>query len=356
MSKFQSLKVAEVIRETADCVSLILEPDSGSDFSFVSGQYLTLKANIGGEEVRRSYSLSSAPSEGVLRVAVKEVEGGLFSTFANRELKAGDTLESLPPDGRFKVDSRPETKNHLAFAAGSGITPVLSQIKHVLTSSDDSTFALFYVNKETASIIYKDELAELKDRYLERFQLFNLLTREPIEAELFAGRLDADRCKRIFKEVIDPSNFDVAYLCGPEAMIMDCKESLVGAGMAEENVKFELFTSSAPAKENKSGESKSSKSSDEVLVSVVLDGITTNVKVKKEGKSILDAALDSGLDAPFSCQGGVCCTCRCKMDKGTASMDINYALEPDEVESGFILACQSHPTGEGPWVADFDQQ
>ena len=354
MSKFQSLKVVEIIKETADCVSLVLEPISGGDFSFVAGQYLTLKATIKGEEVRRSYSLSTAPADGVLRVAVKEVPGGLFSTYANRELKVGDVIESLPPDGRFKVDET--VSKHLAFAAGSGITPILSQIKHVLSSSDDSKFALFYVNKETASIIYKDELAELKDRYLERFQLFNLLTREPLDAELFAGRLDKARSKRIFQEVLDPTTFDVAYLCGPEAMIMDCKESLVEAGMQESQVKFELFTPSTKAPSENKSESADSSSSDEVDVFVVLDGLTTKVKVKKDGKSILDAALDAGLDAPFSCQGGVCCSCRCKMDKGTALMDINYALEEDEVENGFILSCQAHPTGDGPWVADFDQQ
>lgn len=354
MSKFQSLKVVEIIKETADCVSLVLEPISGGDFSFVAGQYLTLKAMIKGEEVRRSYSLSNAPADGVLRVAVKEVPGGLFSTYANRELKVGDVIDSLPPDGRFKVDET--ATKHLAFAAGSGITPILSQIKHVLSSSDDSKFALFYVNKETASIIYKDELAELKDRYLERFQLFNLLTREPLDAELFAGRLDKARSKRIFQEVLDPTTFDVAYLCGPEEMIMDCKESLVEAGMLEPQVKFELFTASTNVTiENKTKFADLS-SSDEVDVFVVLDGLTTKVKVKKDGKSILDAALDAGLDAPFSCQGGVCCSCRCKMDKGTASMDINYALEEDEVENGFILSCQAHPTGDGPWVADFDQQ
>ncbi|MAO46412.1 MAG: phenylacetic acid degradation protein [Crocinitomicaceae bacterium] len=354
MSKFQSLKVVEIIKETADCVSLVLEPISGGDFSFVAGQYLTLKAMIKEEEVRRSYSLSTAPADGVLRVAVKEVPGGLFSTYANRELKVGDVIESLPPDGRFKVDET--ATNHLAFAAGSGITPILSQIKHVLSSSDDSKFALFYVNKETASIIYKDELLELKDRYLDRFQLFHLLTREPLDTELFAGRLDKARSKRIFQEVLNPTTFDVAYLCGPEAMIIDCKESLVEAGMQESQVKFELFTASTNVIIKNKVDSADSSSSDEVDVFVVLDGLTTKLKVKKDGKSILDAALDAGLDAPFSCQGGVCCSCRCKMDKGTASMDINYALEEDEVKNGFVLSCQAHPSGDGPWVADFDQQ
>jgi len=354
MAKFHSLKVVEVVKETEDCVSLILDPISGGDFSFIAGQYLTLKADINGEEVRRSYSLSTSPSEGVLRVAVKEVPGGLFSTFANRELKAGDTLESLSPDGRFKVDE--SVKNHLGFAAGSGITPILSQIKHVLESRSDSKFALFYVNKETASIIYRDEIAELKDKYMERFQLFHLLTREPIDAELFAGRLDKERCSRLFKEIIDPKSFDVAYICGPEAMIMDCKDALLESGMPESQVKFELFTSSTKAEGAESATVEADSDSDEVDVLLVLDGVTTKLKVKKSGKSILDAALDAGLDAPFSCQGGVCCTCRCKMDMGTASIDINFALEEDEVENGFILSCQAHPTGDGPWLVDFDQQ
>ena len=353
MSKFKTLSVVEIIRETSDCVSLILKPESISDFSFCAGQYLTLRSTIDGEDIRRSYSLSSAPSEGVLRVAVKEVPGGKFSTFANRNLKVGDTLESLPPGGNFTVES--SAKNHLAFAAGSGITPVISIIKHVLSSSEDSRFALFYVNKESSSIIYKEELSELKDRYLERFQLFNLLTREPVEMELFGGRLDKERCERIFKDVINPSDFDVSYVCGPESMIMNCKEALINSSFPESKIKFELFTAATPTGEKKAEASSAKTSSDKVDVQVVLDGVTTKVSLKREGKSILDAALDAGLDAPFSCQGGVCCTCRCKMTSGTASMDINFALEDDEVEQGYILACQSHPTGDGPWVMDYDQ-
>ncbi len=355
MSKFQTLRVTEICRETSESVSILLEPVSGESFIFLAGQYLTLLAKIDGDDVRRSYSLCSSPSEGVLRVAVKEVPGGKFSTFCNRVLAVGDTLESLPPDGRFTRDFKDSVKNHLAIAAGSGITPVISIIKDVLSTDLSAKFALCYVNKETSSIIFKDELSDLKDTYLERLQLFNFLTREPAEIELFSGRLDSKRLSRIFPEVISPSSFDVAYLCGPESMISDCRTALTGAGMPDSAVKYELFTSSSDPVKESSVETTSSTSGEEVEVSIVLDGITTQVSVKRSGKSILQAALDSGVDVPFSCQGGVCCTCRCKMTSGSASMDINFALEEEEVENGYVLACQSHPKGDGPFVLDFDQ-
>ena len=355
MSKFQTLRVAEIRRETPDSVSILLEPVSGESFSFLAGQYLTLLANVDGEEIRRSYSLCSAPYEGILRVAVKEVPGGKFSTFCNRVLAVGDTLESLTPEGRFTRDLNDSANNHLAIAAGSGITPVISIIKDVLSTDSTAKFVLCYVNKETSSIIFKDELADLKDIYLERLQLFNFLTREPVEIELFSGRLDADRLDRLFSEVISPASFDVAYLCGPESMISDCRTALTGAGMPDSAVKFELFTSSSTPSEEARVDPVLSSSDGEVDVSVILDGITTSVPVKRSGKSILEAALDAGVDLPFSCQGGVCCTCRCKMTAGKASMDVNFALEEYEVENGYVLACQSHPEGDGPFVMDFDQ-
>ena len=355
MSKFHNLRVVEIRRETVDSVSLLLESVSGDTFNYKAGQYLTLRATIDGEDVRRSYSLCSAPYEGVLRVAVKEVPGGKFSAFANRVLAVGDILESMLPDGRFTAENSSNENNHLGFAAGSGITPIISIIKETLHSSAESRFALFYVNKETASIIFKDELADLKDIYLERLQIFNLLTREPVEIELFGGRLDRERFDRIFSEVVSPSSYDVSYLCGPEEMILAGKDALLSSGMEESKIKFELFTTSSPAKEEKPQATNSSSSSDVVDVAIVLDGVTTTVNVKRTGKSILDVALDAGIDAPFSCQGGVCCSCRCKMTSGSVAMDVNYALEPEEVENGYVLACQSHPVGDGPFVMDFDQ-
>jgi ring-1,2-phenylacetyl-CoA epoxidase subunit PaaE len=355
MSKFHTLRVVEIRRETVDSVSLLLESLSGETFHYKAGQYLTLRTTIDGEDLRRSYSLCSAPYEGILRVAVKEVPGGKFSAYANRVLAVGDVLESMLPDGRFTAASSPNENNHLGFAAGSGITPIMSIIKETLHASADARFALFYVNKETASIIFKEELADLKDIYLERLQIFNLLTREPVEIEMFGGRLDRARFDRIFTEVISPSSYDVSYLCGPEEMILAGKDALLSAGMDESKIKFELFTTSSPAKEDKVQASNTSSSSDHVNVAVVLDGVTTTVSVKRTGKSILEVALDAGLDAPFSCQGGVCCSCRCKMTSGSVEMDVNYALEPDEVENGYVLACQSHPVGDGPFVMDFDQ-
>ncbi len=356
MTKFYPLQVTEVRRETADSVSVRFEaPEAAREaFAFTAGQYLTLEHTIGGEAVRRSYSLCAAPEDGELRVGVKEVSGGRFSTFVNRELKVGDTLQAMVPQGRFTLEADAAGLRHfVGMAAGSGITPILSQIRHVLQSEPASTFTLFYVNKTSASIMFKEELQDLKDQYLERLRLFHLLTREPVDAELFHGRLDADRCRALIQAgMLDPANTDGVYLCGPEAMILDCRDVLQEAGMPEGTVHFELFTTSAPAKavapvavEEGAGDE----------VAIVLDGITTTVKLEGN-KSILDAALDAGLDAPYSCLGGVCCTCRAKMTSGKADMDINYALEPKEVEQGFILTCQSHPKGPGPYVVDFDQQ
>lgn len=359
MTEFHEVRVSEVRRETPESVSLCLEPVNGEAqgrFVFLPGQYVTLRADIAGEEVRRSYSICSAPEDGELRVGIKEVAGGKFSSFANQQLKAGDVLEAMAPMGRFVLPETIAAGDHfVAFAAGSGITPVLSQIKHLLAQHPGVEVSLFYVNKTASSVMFRDELAALKDEHLDRFRMFHLLTREPVEAELFSGRLDADRCRRIIAAgLIDLKSVTGAYLCGPEQMILDCKAVLVESGLAESRVHFELFHTS---KQEKMGEVKTetASTSGAIPVQIVLDGITTTVEISGN-KTFMDAALDAGLDAPYSCLGGVCCTCRAKMVSGKARMDVNYALEPDEVEKGFVLTCQSHPEGEGPFVVDFDQQ
>ncbi len=358
MTRFYPLEVTEIRRETADSVSIRFQApaDAAADFAFRAGQYLTLEHEIGGESVRRSYSLCAAPEDGELRVAVKEVPEGRFSTFANRALKVGDVVQGMPPQGRFVLEADASLKrSFVGMAAGSGITPILSQIRHILFNEPQSTFTLFYVNKTSASIMFKEALQDLKDEFLERFRLFHLLTREPVDAELFHGRLDAARCKALIDAgVLEVDTVDGVYLCGPESMILDCRDVLQGAGLPSDRVHFELFTTSGAAKAEKSTEGTDA--ADGVQqVAIVLDGITTTVELSGN-KSILDAALDAGLDAPYSCLGGVCCTCRAKMTSGRADMDINYALEPSEVEQGFILTCQSHPKGPGPYVVDFDQQ
>ena len=360
MNEFYTLRVSEVRRETEGCVSVSLSlPESMvQDFSYHAGQYLTMEAEIGGETVRRSYSLCSAPCENELRVAIKQVENGVFSTWANQSLQAGDALRVMTPNGKFvlKTDAH-QTREFLAFAAGSGITPILSQIKQVLKEEPNSQFTLFYVNRDTASIIFRESLQELKDVYLDRFRLFHILTREPQDIELFNGRLDEDRCKAILaSEWVDVDRVESAYLCGPEEMIWACKSALEGAGMNSEAVKFELFTSGKPPVKPETTKTKAEANDQSgKRLSIVMDGVTTVVQVPP-GKAIMDAALDAGLDAPYSCLGGVCCTCRAKLVQGTAEMEANYALEPDETEAGFVLTCQAKLTGEGPFTVDFDQQ
>ena len=354
MATFHSLRVAEVARETSDSVVVSFEVPSEltEAFSFDAGQYLTLRTTIDGEEVRRSYSLCSAPQEGKWQVGIKKVPGGKFSTFANDVLEAGSVMDVMDPQGRFLLKEG-SGLHHLGMAAGSGITPILSQIKQVLSDDASATYTLFYSNKTAASTMFREALQDLKDRFLDRLRVFYLLTREPVDADLLSGRLDQARCKGLLETFCQGRSLDAAYLCGPEAMIMSCKDALVAAGMAEGDVKFELFTATGAAKPK--AKVVASSNANTVPMQVVLDGVTTSMELDKD-KNMLDAALDAGLDAPYSCLGGVCCTCRAKLVEGKASMNVNYALEPGEVERGFVLACQAHVEGEGPVVLDFDQQ
>ena len=359
MSAFYPLIVSDVHRETPDCVSveLLPAPEARDAFSYQAGQYLTLRTHIGGEEVRRSYSLCSAPHEGGWRVAVKAVPGGKFSQFANRDLKVGDQLEAMPPQGRFVLPPATGSKRHfVGIAAGSGITPLLGLIKETLATEPQSTFTLFYGNQDTQHIIFREHLQDLKDTYLERFSLHFFLSREPVEAPLFHGRIEADRLKKLRRAGFwDVAGTDRFFLCGPEAMIWDCKAALEQEGVSAEQIQFELFTAATPTDSGKAPEvGKSATGGDAIPVSIVLDGLTTQVEVLP-GKTIMDAALDAGLDVPYSCLGGVCCTCRAKMTSGSAKMAINYALEQREVEQGYVLTCQSRPEGAGPFVVDFDQ-
>ena len=337
---FHSARVLEVRRETADCVSVALEVPNAETFSFVAGQYLTLRSTINGQEVRRSYSLCSSPLSGELRVAIKQVEQGVFSTWANTELKAGDTIESMPPMGNFALEIEPsDEQTYVGFAAGSGITPVLSILKTVLERAPKAKFILFYGNRKTNSIIFKTELEDLKDAYMGRLEVHHVLSRDDQGNDLLFGRIDEARASQFAVQIPGVKAAAGHFLCGPEAMIKGVQSALEQAGVASMNIHFELFTSAAPAAEKAPA---ASASSGDAAVTVVLDGEETHF-TQGPKDFILDSALDAGADVPYACKGAVCCTCRAKVLEGEVEMAMNYSLTDDEVAEGFVLTCQSMP-------------
>ncbi len=353
--KFHTLKIAEVNRETEDTVSIAFEipQELTTEYNYESGQYLTLKALIDGEDVRRSYSLCSAPHEGEWRVAIKQVENGKFSTYANSALKAGMVMEVMTPAGNFKVEPNKDAKkSYLLVAAGSGVTPVLSIMKTVLSEEPDSNIVLVYGNKGFNSIIFREEIEALKNQYMDRLQVLHVLSRESLGNDLQKGRIDKDKIGTILKKYMN-DEVDAAYICGPEQMIMDVREGLESSGVPKSNIHFELFTSPNSAKKETIELPKNSPKISS-SVTIILDGDEMDIDLDSTGKNILDAAQEAGADLPFACKGGVCCTCKAKIMEGTASMDVNYALEPDEVEAGYILTCQAHPTSE-KLIVSFDE-
>lgn len=354
-TKFYPIKLQSVEKTTEDCVILTLEvtPELKDTFAFKQGQHLTLKADINGEDVRRSYSLCSAPLDNEWKVAVKKVPEGRFSTYANDVLKAGDTIEVMPPAGRFFVEIDAERqKNYVAFAAGSGITPILSIIKTHLEQEPKSTFKLFYVNQAASTIILKEELEGLKNIYLERFELFHFLTKEERSVSLFNGRIDAEKLDVLMNVFIDQDHQDDYFICGPNEMIFMIRDYLYDRGVDKKHVHFELFNTDgivAPTKR---------------VIEEVDDSILTEVNIIEGGKqfkfampkgsnNILDAALTKNADLPFACKGGVCCTCRAKLVEGDVDVIVNYGLEQEEIDDGYILTCQAIPVSDRV-VVDFD--
>jgi ring-1,2-phenylacetyl-CoA epoxidase subunit PaaE len=355
MSKFETVYVKEVKRETADCVSIAFDvPETAtSTFAFKQGQYITLKTTINGEEVRRSYSICSSPLDNELRVAVKKVPGGVFSTWANEELKAGTELELMPPMGKFYTELDANSKKqYVAFASGSGITPILSIVKTTLLTEPFSRFTLVYGNRNRHSIIFKEALESLKNKFMGRFSIVYILSREKTDAPIHFGRIDHDKFQQLCNNILNPSNIDEYFLCGPEEMIFGVKKALEESGVDNKKIHFELFTTGAKVKKA-SNNNSNSKQEVKSHIKVKQDGVTFEFDLGFEGESILDAALKHGADLPFACKGGVCCTCKAKLIEGEVDMDVNYGLEQEEIEHGFILTCQSHPRTENVLI-DFD--
>ncbi len=355
---FYPLSIGEVKSETPDCVSIvfIVPPELSEIFNYTQGQYITLRTTINGEEVRRSYSICSSPLDHELRIAVKKTAQGIFSNYANTHLQKGDTLDVMPPLGKFftPLDSK-NIKQYTAFAAGSGITPVLSIIKTTLRTEPKSSFTLVYGNRNRHSIIFKEELEALKNLFIERFQIIYILSREKTDASIHSGRIDAEKCKTLAKKSISVLNTDAFFLCGPEEMIFPVKDQLIDLGADPKKIHFELFTAAGHKKNIAETEAVSEKNDVKSKVTIRLDGVSFDFDLGFSGEAILDAALKNGADLPYACKGGVCCTCRAKLIEGAVDMDVNYGLEQEEIEQGFILTCQSHPKTERI-VIDFDSK
>jgi ring-1,2-phenylacetyl-CoA epoxidase subunit PaaE len=353
---FHPLSIKKIQKETADCVSVVFEiPESLKEsFQFKQGQSLTMRATINGEEVRRTYSICSSPLDKELRVAIKKVDGGLFSTFANQKLKQSDILEVMQPVGKFYVELSPvNKKNYLGIAAGSGITPLLSIIKTTLQTEPNSTFTLVYGNKSRSSIIFFEELEGLKNKYLQRFNFINILSRERTDAAINFGRINTTKLNELEK-LIDYTSFNEIFICGPEEMIFSTKDFLEKKGIDKKKIHFELFTTPGQKKSGVISRESGVESGPKSRITIKLDGRSFDFDLSlTSDTTILDAALKQGADLPFACKGGVCCTCKARLLEGEVSMDVHWGLEDEEVEQGYILTCQSHPKTEKV-VVDFD--
>jgi ring-1,2-phenylacetyl-CoA epoxidase subunit PaaE len=355
MAKFHNIRVADIYKETKDCtvISFEIPNDLKSEFQFKQGQHLTLRTMIDGNEVRRSYSLCSSPIENKWNVAVKKINEGLFSTFVNEKLRKGDVLDVMAPNGTFFTEIDPKkAKNYIAFAAGSGITPILSIIKTHLALEPESTFKLFYLNRTVKSIVFKEEIEQLKNVYFNRFEIFHFLTKEHRPAELFNGRFSKEKMKVITDKLVDVSSIDACFICGPEEMIYLLRDELTEAGLAKDKIHYELFTSGISEADKQRISKIIEKKVEGTEVTIIDGGKEFHFVMGDDFDNILDGALAAGADLPFACKGGVCSTCRCQVVEGTAEMKLNYSLEEEELAKNYILSCQAVPTSKKV-VVDF---
>ncbi|MDG1327310.1 MAG: 2Fe-2S iron-sulfur cluster-binding protein [Flavobacteriaceae bacterium] len=346
MPKFYPLKVKDLYKDTEQCsvIEFDIPEDLKDIFKYKAGQYLTLRETINGEDIRRSYSLCSSPIDNEWKVAVKQIPDGKFSTHVNQFLKKGDTLQVMKPMGRFGTTISEIPKNYIVFTAGSGITPILSMIKTHLAKEPNSTFKLFYLNRTVKSIIFKEEIEQLRNQYFGRLEVFYFLTKESRDSELFNGRFTKEKLTVIFNKLVNVSELDECFLCGPEEMIFLVKDELIDAGMPKEHIHFELFVTGLSTGVKTEIKDVEIQTKEEVAVTIIDGGKEFHFEMTKNDDNVLDAALNAGADLPFACKGGVCATCKCKVLAGEVTMKLNYALEADEVSNNFVLSCQSVPT------------
>lgn len=354
MSRFQTLKVKDVRPTIREAVVVTLEPENPEAFAYAPGQYLTFRREFDGVELRRSYSICAGPEE-PLMVGIKRVEGGAFSTWANETLKPGDTVEAMPPMGSFTTDIAPgEDRHYLGFAGGSGITPVLSLMKHTLAQEPDSQFTLVYANRGTQTIMFREELEDLKNRHMGRVNVIHILEQDAQEIDLFTGRVDQEKCAQLFERWIDVGSVDTAFICGPEPMMLAIAEALRAHGLDDDQIKFELFASGQPGRAPQKVRAAAEKAgAGQVAVSVTLDGASRSFEMPRD-QAVLDAALAADMDAPYACKAGVCSTCRCRVLEGEVEMAANHALEDYEVRAGYILSCQAFPLSD-KLVVSYDE-
>ncbi len=352
---FHALEIAEIVPETDEAVSIRFHvpPELADAFRFRAGQHLTLMSVIDGEEVRRNYSLCTAPADNDVMVTVKRIAGGLFSNWAAEELKPGERIAVMPPHGSFTVEFNSSAANHyVGFAGGSGITPIISLIRTALSTEPDSRFTLFYGNRDSSSVIFLEALAALKDRYLDRFELYHFLSDEEQDIELFNGMLDRDTCADAVDRLVgDPAAVAHWFICGPGPMMDAAEAVLVDRGVDSARIHIERFTAGRPSAAMAAALQAAQAEAKGLALSVTLDGRTR--KVEFNGESILESAREAGLPAPFACKAGVCATCRAKVTKGKVEMAVHYGLTQEEVDAGYVLTCQSVPLGEGVAV-DYD--
>jgi ring-1,2-phenylacetyl-CoA epoxidase subunit PaaE len=356
---FHSLRVKSVRPESEEAVvvSFDVPPELADEFRFTHGQHLTLRHTLEGVEHRRSYSICAGVDDGELRVAVRKVPGGVFSTWLNEQLQPGDTLQVLAPEGRFFVPLAPsDARHYLGIAGGSGITPILSILKSVLGAEPKSTFTLVYGNRRQRSTMFTEELEDLKNRYLARLTLHMVFSQEPTDLPLYSGRLDRAKIGEFLATLVDPERIDHAFVCGPHGVNDEAEAALRAAGIAPERIHIERFgipdesgPGKRPVQPPRAGDAADAR------VTIIRDGVAREIDFHAEQGNVLDAAAAAGLEVPFSCKSGVCCTCRAKLLEGEVRMERNFALEKHEVEAGFVLTCQSHPLSERV-VLSFDER